>query len=335
MNRYFLATLALTAVILSACIAPPVRPRATLPAPVSSSTTPQPLVVIPIADAAATTLTVDGFPDWLEIGFGSLWVSSPSMAAIQRIDLKTKQVVSKILIPTPCAAMTLGFDALWVANCSTSEIFRIDARTNEIVAKIKAPLATSESSISAGEGGVWLVSDYRGILTRIDPDTNKVVAEIKIKRESSAAIAGYGGVWVTNTGGYSSKEGTVQRIDPLTNSIVATITVGGHPRFLAVGEGAVWVLNQIEGTVSRIDPQTNQVVATIDSGVVGEGGDIAAGEGAVWVRGATVLLVVIDPATNQVTKRYGPSQGSGAVRAREGGVWISAHDVSRIWGLKP
>jgi YVTN family beta-propeller protein len=97
----------------------------------------------------------------------------------------------------------------------------------------------------------------------------------------------------------------------------------------------VWVLNQKDGTVSRIDPKTSKVVATIEVGVPGLGGDIAAGEGAVWVRASKVLLSVIDPKTNQVVKRFGPAQGSGAVRAGNGRVWVSAHDVNKVWCLDP
>jgi 40-residue YVTN family beta-propeller repeat len=125
----------------------------------------------------------------------------------------------------------------------------------------------------------------------------------------------------------------VQRIDPMTNRVVATIPVRCQPRFLAVGEGGVWVLNQADGTVSRIDPQTNQVAATIEVGVPGFGGDIAAGEGAVWVRANKFLLSKIDPKSNQVVKRFGPAQGSGAVRAGDGKVWVSAHDVNKVWSL--
>jgi len=91
----------------------------------------------------------------------------------------------------------------------------------------------------------------------------------------------------------------------------------------------------MDGTVSRIDPKTNKVAATIEVGVPGPGGDIAAGEGAIWVRGTKVLLAVIDPKTNQVVKRFGPPMGSGAVRAGNGRVWVSAHDVKKVWSLKP
>jgi YVTN family beta-propeller protein len=197
-------------------------------------------------------------------------------------------------------------------------------------------LADSEASVAAGEGGVWVVSEREGILARISSDTNEVTARIKVKPYSTAAVAGFRSIWVANTGRPRSKEtGSVQRVDPDTNSVVATIAVGGEPRFLAAGEGAVWVLNQSDGSVSRIDPGTNQTVATIGVGVPGPGGDLAAGEGAVWVRAGKILLSVIDPKTNRVVRRFGPAQGSGAVRAGGGHVWVSAHDVKKIWRLEP
>ena len=174
--------------------------------------------------------------------------------------------------------------------------------------------------------------------------TDLYVAEVArfIERPHSyAAMAGYGAIWITNTGPARSKEdGSVQRIDPKTNAVVATIAVRGQPRFLAVGEGAVWVLNQTDGSVSRIDPNTNQVVATVDVGVPGPGGDIAAGEGAVWVRASHILLAQIDPKTNQVVKRFGPAQGSGAVLLGIAAGLTAALALTRVmstllYGVKP
>ena len=291
---------------------------------------------LPVEKSAVATLRLEGYPDWLEIGFGSLWVSNAGIGAVQRIDLETNKVVAEVKVNRPCAAMAAGYDAVWVASRADKSIFRIDAKTNKVAATIPATIADSEASIAVGEGGVWVLTDKKGVLSRIDPETNKVVAQIDVKPHSYAAMAGYGAIWVTNTGEpRSADNGSVQRVDPKKNTVVATIPVRSQPRFLAVGEGAVWVLNQTDGTVSQIDPETNKVVATIEAGVVGPGGDIAAGEGAVWVRGTKVLLVVIDPKTNKVAKRFGPPMGSGAVRAGKGKVWVSAHDVKKVWGLDP
>lgn len=301
----------------------------------------EPVAEVPIEKAAVATVELKGFPDWLEIAHGSVWVSNPGNGTVQRVDPATGKVVAEVTVKRPAAAMTSGFGSVWVANSGDKTtpraILRIDAKTNAVAASVPVGVADSEGSLAAGEGAVWALTDRKGVLSRIDPATNKVVAEIAVKPHSFAAQVGHGAVWVTNTGEPKSKaNGSVQRIDPKTNAVVATIEVRGQPRFLAVGEGAVWVLNQADGSVSRIDPATNAVAATVEAGVKGFGGDIAAGEGGVWVRGGKdVLLVAIDPKTNKVVKRYGPPQGSGAVRAGDGKVWVSAHDVNKLWAIDP
>jgi YVTN family beta-propeller protein len=292
--------------------------------------------LVPIETTAQASIRPGGFPDWLEIGFGSLWVSNEGSGGVQRIDPGTRKVIALVKINKPCAAMAAGYGSLWVASRRDKSIYRINASNNKVTATIPVTVADSEASLAAGEGGIWALTDQKGILSRINPETNQVVAEISVKPYSYAAASGYGAIWVTNTGPPRSTEnGSIQRVDPKTNTVVATMSLHGQPRFLAVGEGAAWVLNQTDGTVSRIDPNTNQVAATIEVGVPGPGGDIAAGEGAVWVRATKILLSVIDPKTNKVIKRFGPACGSGAVRAGDGKVWVSAHDVNKVWCLDP
>jgi virginiamycin B lyase len=87
-----------------------------------------------------------------------------------------------------------------------------------------------------------------------------------------------GAVWVSST-----EHDLVSRVHPMELKVTAEIRVGPSPRFMACTNTDVWVLNQGDGTVSRIDAASNQVVATIDAGVPGQGGDIAVGEGFVWV----------------------------------------------------
>jgi hypothetical protein len=68
---------------------------------------------------------------------------------------------------------------------------------------------------------------------------------------------------------------------------------------IATGFGALW-LRLHDGSVARIDPVTNRLVATIGVGR-GEFGDIATGEGSVWVTTFDEdKLTRIDPATNRI-----------------------------------
>jgi len=135
-------------------------------------------------------------------------------------------------------------------------------------------------------------------------------------------------VWVS-----SPSLNRITRVDPASGAVVATIDVGRSPDVVAVGENAVWMLDETDGSVSRIDPATNAVVATVSLGEAIDGGAITVGGGYVWVRGSTTLLFEIDPASNQIVKRYGPASGSGGVAADDSAVWITAHDSTTIWRL--
>jgi YVTN family beta-propeller protein len=218
---------------------------------------------------------------------------------------------------------------LWSPSCEENVIYRIDLATNQVVAKVPVGPANTEGGIAFGAGSAWMPSDPKGIVSRIDSATNKVIAEIKVAPDSFTAVFGYGLVWVSSTA-----ESVVTVIHPATNAVIAVIPVDPNPRFMAAGEGYVWTLNQGAGTVSKIDPRTMKVVATIAVGVPGPGGDIAAGEGAVWVTQKTIPVSRIDPATNRVTAQfYGP--GGDAMRVGHGYVWLSNGREGKIWRLLP
>lgn len=156
-----------------------------------------PAVITPIDKAATTTIELKGFPDWLEVASGSLWVSNPGLGLIQRIDPATNKLIAEVKVNWPVAAMAAGYDSVWVATRGDKSIARIDAKTNTVKASIPVTIADSEGSVAAGEGGVWVVSDRKGVLTRIDPATDKVAATIEVKPNSSAAMTGFGAVWVS------------------------------------------------------------------------------------------------------------------------------------------
>src|SRR5258708_25869378 len=237
-----------------------------------------------IEDKAAVTIIIEGYPDWIEIEKKSVWISNEELNLMQRIDSKTNTIIVNIKVNAPCAAFTIGFGSVWVASCTDQSIVRISLENNSIQATIPLPIADAEGSIVAAEGSVWVLSDKKGKLSKINPKTNKVVATIDVAPNSFAAAAGYGSVWITNTGDNPTMNGSVQRIDPKSNKIIATIEAGKQPRFLAVGEGGIWAFNQTVGSISRIDPIANKVIANILCDVPGTGGDIAAGEVYVWVR---------------------------------------------------
>ena len=272
---------------------------------------------------------VPGSPDWIAID-ESVWISNFPQGNVTRIDPKTNKVIGTIATGSkPCSGLATGFGSLWVPNCGDKTVARIDLKTGEVKATISTGIANSEGGIATGAASVWLMTDDKGTLARFDPDTNKVVAEIYIAAGSFVPAFGEGSVWVTSTA-----QDLVTRVDPKTNLVIETIKVGKKPRFLTIGEGAVWVLNQGDGSVSRIDPKTNKVTATIEAGVPGDGGDISAGDGSVWVTSFEFPITRIDPATNKVAQQFaGP--GGDAIRAGLGSVWLSNLRQHNVWRIDP
>ena len=284
----------------------------------------------PMSDLrAAARIPVPGSPDWVAIG-DSVWISNNPKNNVSNIDPKTNKIIATIPVgKAPCAGLAIGFRSVWVPHCSDGSVWRLDPRSQKRVAVIKTGVADTEGGIAAGQGSVWIPADAAGILARIDPQTNRVVSRIRIPAGSFTAVDGGGSIWVTST-----KNNLVSRIDPQSEKILATIKVGPAPRFLAAGLGSIWVLNQGDGSVSRIDPATNRVTATIAVRVPGKGGDIATGDGSVWVTAIGTPLSRIDPASNRVVRQY-VGKGGDALRFGLGSLWLSNHEMQEVWRIDP
>jgi virginiamycin B lyase len=320
-TRGFAASLVL--LLGSAIVAqsPPSRPRPGVKTPG---------VKIPIERLKPDAIfAVPGSPDWIAVD-ESVWISNKPKNAVARLDAAANKVAATIAVGNgPCSGLATGFDSLWVPNCGDRTISRVDLKTGRIVATIPTPIGNTEGSIATGAGSVWMTIDARGTLARLDPATNKIVAEIDLPSGSYGLAFGEDALWVTST-----DHDSVARVDPRTNLVVETIAVGKSPRFIAVGAGAVWTLNQGDGSVTRIDPKTNKVAATIEVGVPGSGGDIAAGEGSVWVTSFEFPLSRIDPATDAVAQQF-YGKGGDAVRVGLGSIWLSNLEAGTVWRLDP
>lgn len=273
---------------------------------------------------------VEGVPDWLAIAEDSVWVSNKPKNTVHRLDPKTNKVVTAVTVGSkPCSGLAVGFESVWVPNCGDNTLSRVSIKENKVTATVPVGPANTEGGLAISEDSVWLLSDARGTLSRIDPDTNKVVAEIMVPASSFAAVYGEGAVWISSTG-----TNKVVRVDPKTNLVTDTIDVGPEPRFLTFGDGAVWTLNQGDGTVSRVDAKARKLVSTIDVGVPGKGGEIAFGEGSVWLTVFQVPVSRIDPNTNKVVQQW-TGLGGDAIRVGHGSVWLTNIREQNIWRMSP
>lgn len=274
-------------------------------------------------------IPVPGAPDWIAVG-DDVWVSNKPKDNVTRIDPQTAKVKQVLRgFNKPCSGLAIGFGSLWVPNCGDQTVTRVDLATGKSTTTFPMGIANSEGGIAVGAGSVWMMTDARSKLTRIDPQTNQAIATVTLPDGCYTPAFGFDRVWVTCT-----KQNTVVRVNPATNKIDATIPVGAEPRFLTTGEGGVWTLNQGDGTISRVDPKANTVAATIAAGLAGPGGDISAGNGAVWATLFGFPVTRIDPATNKITVQY-VGEGGDALRAGGGMVWLSNYKSGTEWKIDP
>ena len=196
----------------------------------------------------------------------------------------------------PMAMAVRGSD-VWVAGDNPTWVTRWVTPTNLMTRETPTiALPAAPTRLAAAEDAVWVLTPSDTTLSRIDPATNDVVATIGVGRAPSGLAVGAGAVWVS-----SRSDGTVVRIDPATDRVVATIPVGQAPGAVTVAGGIVWVALP-EGGLGRIDPASNRsTVVRVPRCCAGE---LAAGEGALWVanhRDGT--LVRVDPGTGRVAAR--------------------------------
>lgn len=278
-------------------------------------------------------INIGGDPDWLAIGFGSVWVAVPRTNELVRVDPVRNTVQARIPVDKePCYGIGVGTDRVWALNCQGQTLTRIDPRTNKVDLRVPVKIdPAGEGSIAADGRSVWFVSNEDGhssTLTQMDVKDGHKLRQVAVGKDSAVVKTGFGSVWVVSSG-----EGKVYRVDPGGGKVMAQVPVAASPRFATIGAGALWVLSQSDGSVARINPRTNKVTAVIAVNVPGAGGEICSGGGFIWVTMNGTPVTRIDPRRNRVIDQYGDYKKADAIRYGFGSVWVSDHGKGELWRI--
>ena len=262
----------------------------------------------------------------------SILVPNASKDSVVRIDPKTNQVLDPIAgISKPCSGAISAFGAWWIPSCGSQSLVRLDAKTNKTARTLAIGAGAVTIGLAATSDSVWLITDVKTTLARIDPDENKVVAELRLPAGCNSVAFGENSLWVT-----CPSDPRILRINPATNLVDKRIEVAAGPRSVAFGAGSVWVLCEKEGKVERIDPKTNKVAKTIDLAAPNAGGNLAFGDGFLWVTQTGFPLTRIDPETDKerVAQQFW-GEGGGLISAAPGALWLSNTGKGSVFRLEP
>jgi virginiamycin B lyase len=298
------------------------------PVALAAQTPRRPLAELPIRSRIA----VPASADWIATGLGAVWVVNYKPDRVSRIDPTTGRVVADIpLASKACLGIVIALDRVWIPTCGDSAMNAIDPSTNGVVARWLLPIAPGrEGSFAYSDGSFWVPANTPDTtsseIARVDARSGRIVRRMRVGARSDVVVAGFGALWIA-----SSATDTVWRIDPAHETIVARIAVGPSPKFMTVGSGALWVQNRRDGSVSRVDPATNREVARIEAHAPTEWGDIAAGEGAIWLAVDGTPVTRIDPRTNRVSDQFVGGSGADAIRVGFGALWVADHEHGEVW----
>ncbi len=280
---------------------------------------------------------IGGDPDWLSIGFGSVWVSVPKNNEIVRVNPIRNTVQARVALDgdkEPCYGIGIGPARVWVLNCQSQTLARIDPGKNKVDLSVPVSIDHSgEGGIAVSRDSVWFVSNEDGhssTLTQVNSHSGRTVRKIAVGKDSAVVKLGFASVWVVSSG-----EGKIYKVDSRKGKVVAMIPVNAGPRFATVGAGSLWVLTQSDGNVARIDPVKNRVSAVIPAQVPGAGGEICYGGGFIWVTMNGTPVMRIDTAQNRVVDQYGNYKNADAIRFGFGSIWVSDHGKGDLWRIDP
>jgi streptogramin lyase len=276
-------------------------------------------------------LPVDGAA-WMTITGAAILVPSKPQDTLVRIDPKGNKTMDPVTgLNKPCAGAVVAFGSIWTPNCGSNSLVRADAKTAKIIATLAVGASDVPIGIAATTDSVWMLTNDKTTLSRIDPDQNAVAGEIRLPSDCNSLVFAEASLWVT-----CPVEGRVLRINPVTNLVEKHIEVSAAPRALASGGGSLWVLCEKEGKIDRIDPKSNKVIKTIDLLTPGAGGNLAFGEGFLWVTQSGFPLTRIDPESEKekvVQQFWG--EGGGFISVSTGAVWLSNGAQGKVTRFDP
>jgi virginiamycin B lyase len=287
----------------------------------------KPEAEIPLASAAGSfVFTAD-----------QVLISVPTTDQIVRVEGRSNKALEPISgIANPCGGLVSAFRNLWVVSCGIKGVSRFETATGKSVSAIATGSGSAISAIVSSPDSVWVLTDDKTTLTRIDPDTNSIVSEMRLPASCRAISFADNSLWAACPG-----EKRVLRINPQTNLVTARIEVTPEPVSVAFGgatvaENSIWVLSRKEGKVARIDPKTNKVIATIDLGFANADGNIAFGDGFVWVTAPGFPITKISPQLEKekVVQQFA-GDGGGMIQFGLNSVWLSNTAYKNVWRIDP
>ena len=223
------------------------------------------------AAAAAMNVPLEGNPEQIGVGFGSVWASELDADTVVRIDAETGEILARIPVGESPLKVQPADGRMWVR---TADAFvRIDPKTNTIDATLlKADVGPAANRNFAVDGTMWVCDGHQ--LHRYDPTSLERSATIDLDIDCDYVQAWDDLVvaWIYNDDPSLSADPAAAMIDPATNQVLATIPLPVDVLMPVVFDDRVFFAGNFNATGVVIDRADWTISATPDLGRIAHGG---------------------------------------------------------------
>jgi hypothetical protein len=234
----------------------------------------------------------------LAVGLGAVWVGSPILNRLLRVDLETHFVAEITTGPGPDQwpfQPVVAMGEVWVPNHHAGTVLQFDPARGALKTFRWGPRGGGGPIHTVTDGTwVWVAANRDPTILWINANTGYTRGRIDVGPSGTCGglAVSDDALWVTSGWDQAfscgAGEPTLNRIDVATGTIVP-IELPEVAVDVAVLDGSVWVLTttapgQLAALV-RIDPATNEVVGRLPlRGSENPTDPMATGMGALWVR---------------------------------------------------
>ena len=319
--------------------------RPTTPAgPTESTTVAAPPTTFPAADKANSvpldrvmerqiSLKGGGGPDWMTVGFGSLWVKRDNNVVVRLAPDGTilATIDPGVFAEPVCQGLGASDHAIW--GCAApGKIARIDPQTNQVSAILDIPKVNEEGRLPAYDGRVWMLTGDGDQLVGISERTNRPSQTIPLGVFCTDVADQPVGptLWVA-----CPYDGVVLRVDLGEGKV--TDQVGGMPQAagLTASTESVWVCTK-KG-IAQVDV-ASMAVTTLQRMAAGFACNLRLIDDALWVRTGwrtSPFLARIDTSSGQLVQsvsRPGRISGGDFI-SFAGSLWVSSYEQELVFKL--
>jgi hypothetical protein len=278
------------------------------------------------AASAALNVPLEGNPEQISLGFGSVWLSELDGGKVARIDPDTGEVLARIDVGARPLKLQPADGRMWVR---TGDAFvRIDPNTNTVDATLrKADVGPAANRNYAVDGTMW-VCDGRQ-LHRYDPTSLHLVATIDLDIDCDFVQAWDDLViaWVYNDDPSLSADPAAAMIDPATNQVLATVPLPTDVMMPVVYDDRVFFAGNLTSKAVVVDRADWSISSTPDLGRVTHGGGIATDGDSIYIPtedGFPKDVLVVDAVTYEVVDTIEPLDLNALALDDDGSLWVAS-----------